>query len=258
MDVFWISSFLKTVSSPSWFTFWEMFELASILVVIVACWGEGWADHHKFPDEFASPRPSKLKKDIWIKRFWRLLIIGLAGEMVAFVFSFIASNREIEELRSTNNMLALAQKPRWQRFNGNAFIRTIAGGPKTNIEILYASDENSAVFATSTKKVLDDCGWNVIACREFSEMDAIGGWEKGSALAPPALSTRVGALWGGFGFIFKFPPDSANHFETNTPWGILRAALSNADMPFHDSQAYVLGNSKMSNGLMRLIIPPNQ
>ena len=54
--------------------------------------------------------------------------------------SNLAASIELEKLRQTNNMVALAQKPRWQRFNANAFNKTLAGGVKTNVEILYSGE----------------------------------------------------------------------------------------------------------------------
>jgi hypothetical protein len=89
-----------TISSPSWLWRWEVVEFLSIIVVIVGCWGEGWSDHHKFRDEFASPSPVHSIKDWWKRFFWKTVIVGLGFEFIAFGFSFIASNREIDGLKS--------------------------------------------------------------------------------------------------------------------------------------------------------------
>jgi hypothetical protein len=93
-------AFFDTISSPSLLWFWELVEFLSIIVVIVGCWGEGWSDHHKFRDEFASPLPVHSIKDWWKRFFWKTVIMGLSIEFIAFVFSFIASNREIEGLKA--------------------------------------------------------------------------------------------------------------------------------------------------------------
>jgi hypothetical protein len=67
--------------------------------------GKGWAEHHSFADAFASPKPVVSAKEKWMRRFWAAVVIGLGIEMIGFGLSFIASNREIEGLRSDNAKL---------------------------------------------------------------------------------------------------------------------------------------------------------
>jgi hypothetical protein len=255
--------------SPSRLFFWETAEFFSIILVIIGCWGEGWAEHHAFKDEFSSPKPVRSQKERWKRFFWKTVIIGLAIEMIAFGISFVASNREIEGLRSNNvtlqsnlTNLQVAQKPRWQRFSADAFNKTIAGGPTTNIEILYApNDENSSVFAVSTERLLIDAGWKVVGFREFSEGDAIPGWEKEHSAeigGPRSLSARVGAVWGEFGFLFHDWPEAPSKMGKGTAGGVLRDALRAADMPFHDVGVQALGNSNVPTNILRLVIPPSE
>src|SRR5580700_6793477 len=94
--------FFNEITSPSWLWIWDLLEFFSIIVVIVGCWGEGWAEHHNFSDVFASPRPMMSSKEKWMRRFWAMVVVGLGIEMFGFGLSFIASNREIEGLRSDN------------------------------------------------------------------------------------------------------------------------------------------------------------
>lgn len=98
-------SFFKTISSPDWLWFWEMVEFFSIIVIVLGCFGEGWAEHHKFSDAFASPKPAEYISDKVKRASWLAVVIGLAIELVAFGFTFIASNREIEGLKSNNSAL---------------------------------------------------------------------------------------------------------------------------------------------------------
>jgi hypothetical protein len=181
--IFWISasSAFDVMASPSWLPFWEKFEFLSILGVIVACWGEGWTDHKKFPDEFASPRPIKLQKDVWMKRFWRLLLVSLACEMVGFVFSFLGSNHEIEGLRNANdaldsqivvaksNLAALQLQVKWRTITPDqeaALIKALKpfadSLPLTQKGIsinAYETDSEAVWYAHKIAEVLKHCGF---------------------------------------------------------------------------------------------------
>src|SRR5882724_3308680 len=96
------ASILTILSSPEWLSFWEVVEFVSIIIVGVGCWGEVWSEHHKF-----SPKPNDLMPPVrlnkkWERKFWLMVLGGLCIELVAFGFSFLASNREIEALHKDN------------------------------------------------------------------------------------------------------------------------------------------------------------
>jgi len=88
--------------SPALLPMWEGLEFASIIIVGIGCWGEVWAEHHKFSDDPNNILPNDLINKKWIRVFWLMVVWGLALELVAFGFAFIASNKEIEGLQKSN------------------------------------------------------------------------------------------------------------------------------------------------------------
>jgi hypothetical protein len=88
------AAFLTNWSSPAMLGFWEWLEFVSIVIIVAGCAGEAWAAHYKFSDGLASPTPVHSLKEKWERRFGWMV--------VAFTFSFLASNHEIEGLRSDN------------------------------------------------------------------------------------------------------------------------------------------------------------
>ena len=98
--------FLKNwLLNPSHLWFWEWLEFLSIIIVGVGCWGEGWAEHHRFsvrPDTLSSVAD---RRRFYERLFWSMVVWGLAVELFAFLFAFLGSNREIENLRTQNLLL---------------------------------------------------------------------------------------------------------------------------------------------------------
>lgn len=157
---------LTTISSPSWLLFWEWIEFLSIIVIGFGCWGEGWSEHRKFKAR-KSKTAAQVKK--WFKRlFWRMVVIGLGIELIAFGFSFIASNREIEGLQKANLELAAKMQPRditMEQITNFIFLTEYVSKIPIRICIGRADDEtetyayrirsmfNSANFTTN-----NDCG----------------------------------------------------------------------------------------------------
>jgi hypothetical protein len=97
-----VSSIFTAMSSPPWLFGWELTELLSIIIIGIGCLGEVWSEHHVFCDSYASPSPVKSKKDKFHRLFGWMVVGGLAIELFAFLFSFLASNHEIEGLKSDN------------------------------------------------------------------------------------------------------------------------------------------------------------
>lgn len=92
---------MTALTSPSWLPFWESMEAASIIIVGFGCWGEGWADRHKFNEPVRSILfAGETLKHKWERRFWLMVVWGLVLELVAFSFAFKASNNEILELQA--------------------------------------------------------------------------------------------------------------------------------------------------------------
>ncbi len=107
-----LASVWTAVISPSWLWVWEWVEFISIIVIGSGCWGEGWAEHHRFSDNLEKKLPASKVQSRWKVRFWKMVVGGLAIELIAFGLAFIASNREIEELHKSNLELQAKLNPR--------------------------------------------------------------------------------------------------------------------------------------------------
>jgi hypothetical protein len=79
-----------------------------------------------------------------MKRFWRLLIIGLTAEMIGFLFSFLASNQEIERLKTDNaNLFIIAsQAGKAADRAKESSAQAIEAAEKAKTERLLAEKEN--------------------------------------------------------------------------------------------------------------------
>jgi hypothetical protein len=83
------------MESLSWL--WILIGIIGSIAVIIGVWGEGWADGRVLP---------YLKQQRLIKWFWRILLLGLALDLVGIIGSAatsIALESRIEELRRSNN-----------------------------------------------------------------------------------------------------------------------------------------------------------
>lgn len=102
---------------------------------------------------------------------------GLAIELLAFGISFIASNREIERLRSNNLTQAKlladlqnAQQSRILRIVGPKFKDSLRGNPTGEAVILFEEqDREVQAFAQSMAESLKSCGWTVSVVEALSE-----------------------------------------------------------------------------------------
>ena len=97
-----VASIFSPLVSPALLPVWETIEFVSIIIVGIGCWGEVWAEHHKFSEDLNNILPSDRTNKKWIRFFWLMVVWGLALELVAFGFAFISSNREIEGLHKDN------------------------------------------------------------------------------------------------------------------------------------------------------------
>ncbi|MDR3457256.1 MAG: hypothetical protein P4N60_07410 [Verrucomicrobiae bacterium] len=103
-----IASILSSLADPASLWIWELVEATSIIIVGVGCWGEVWAEHHKFSDNPNDILPTSRLNKLWERRFWLMVVWGLGIELFAFCFTLLASNREIQSL--TRDNLALQTK----------------------------------------------------------------------------------------------------------------------------------------------------
>ncbi len=163
------------MSSPSWLGFWEIVEFASIVIIAVGCGGEVWSEHYVFKDAFASPAPVKPSRERWNRIFGLMVVWGLVIELVAFTFSFIASNREIEGLkldniarekqveglRQASDALEGEIAPRVIEVSAPVFdLKQFAG---TEVAIVFScSSPDCPDAALSIGSILQSSGWNIV------------------------------------------------------------------------------------------------
>lgn len=131
-----MSEFVSWLFSASALGTWEGIEGISIIIVLIGCWGEAWAEHRKFPGEPEGVAQMfdrgrwQARRDAWVRRwnkiFWRILLYGLVIELVSFGFVVKLSGLQIEGLR--NNNFALEEKVETlRRANLKLRISTIPG-----------------------------------------------------------------------------------------------------------------------------------
>src|SRR5580692_2409538 len=108
-----LASIFSILASPPWWIFWEKVEFVSIVVIGLGCAGEAFAEHHKFKEGLSAMFiPSKSPQQILKRVCGWMVVVGLGVELIAFGFSFVASNREIEGLRQKNNEIEARLAPR--------------------------------------------------------------------------------------------------------------------------------------------------
>ena len=170
-----MASIFSDLVSPSLLPVWEVAEFSSIIIVGVGCWGEVWAEHHKFADDLNDILASDRRNKFWVRFFWLMVVWGLALELVAFGFAFMASNKEIEglqhkveDLRASNDALeAQIQPRRITPEQKNKIIRDLYAWrfieDKCSVKIwVQRFDVEANVFASQIAHILaDDCGFKV-------------------------------------------------------------------------------------------------
>jgi hypothetical protein len=155
------ASILETFLSPAWISVWEWVEFISIVVVGIGCWGEVWAEHHKFKQHPNDLMPRFIINKKYERVFWLMVVFGLGIELIAFGFSFLASNREIEGLHRANLELQVKLQPRRITMEQMTnFITLCRGMPKMPIKIIVGIANNeSEVFAEQVRQMLDKAGF---------------------------------------------------------------------------------------------------
>jgi len=91
---------MHIIESLSWL--WVLFGFIGASAVIIGVWGEGWAEERVLP----------YHRQKWlVKLFWRILLIGLAFDLVGLMGSTVTSialESRVEQIRKSNNELASA------------------------------------------------------------------------------------------------------------------------------------------------------
>jgi hypothetical protein len=161
---------LTTLASPSWLSVWEWIEFISIIVIGAGCFGEGWAEHHNFSDTFASPKPVEYIKDKVKRWAWRMVVGGLAIEMVAFGFAFQASNNEILALQAKLQPRTITPK----QIKDFIFL-TGKIGKQIPIKIHASSGgDDTMSFAIQLRYMLDRAGFKRDASENGVEINIAG------------------------------------------------------------------------------------
>jgi hypothetical protein len=154
-------------------------EAVSIVVIAAGCWGEGWSERHH--------AVGRLKRF-----FWKMVVWGLAVELLAFTVSFIAANIEIERLQSANSAQAtqihtlwIRQGPRYFRLLNFGFLGLVKSRPTGQVVILF-EDNNREVkeFAEQILFDLQGGGWKVLSFSPFTPEQIL-------KIAPPSSTNTI-------------------------------------------------------------------
>jgi hypothetical protein len=114
-----IESALSSLLSTSSLLFWEFLEIVGAAIVIIGVWGEYWAERGKVSDKPNDLMQIEFKRK-WLEGlFWRILLSGLAIELVGAIATLTLSNIEIaglkkqtEQLHNENLVLQAKLQPR--------------------------------------------------------------------------------------------------------------------------------------------------
>ena len=146
-------------------------ESLSIIVIGVGCWGEGWVDHHHFKEGIKSILYiGETKQKRWKEHFWKMVVIGLGVELIAFGVSFVSSNREIEGLRSANlelqtQVLRLEEKTKERHITlqqRDTFKKLLEHSPKGFMPITtyITVGEEASTYASEIKEMCSFAGYD--------------------------------------------------------------------------------------------------
>ncbi|HVM60107.1 MAG TPA: hypothetical protein VMV72_04505 [Verrucomicrobiae bacterium] len=212
-----VASVLSGILAPSWLSFWEWIEFGSIIVIAAGCWGEGWTEHHRFSDDPKSLMPVEYLKQRYRVFFWKMVVMGLGVELIAFCFSFIASNREIEGLKEANIELAARLNPRAitadQREN---FLRIVKDWPKGPVRVYVASsDPEPVAYAIQIRHLLDEAHYNQDGERVIRRDDLLPQFDL--PYPPGHVNFKATPV-----FIVLFTPDPLSLSLPGTPPGTIR------------------------------------
>lgn len=176
----------------SWFSsiealgFWEWMDGMGIMFFAVAYFGRYWVECRHFKGE---PREDSnvlvpfesLKRqwdtrvrewrEKWIIYFWRLLLIGLLIELLAFSFTVTISAKQIESLENANlglrrQLLDLQTKEQvriFTRRERNDFIAYLQDKPKGPVRmgVLGGFSEKTRIYAGEIQDLLNASGYQV-------------------------------------------------------------------------------------------------
>jgi hypothetical protein len=271
------------LTSPASLWFWELLEFISIIIVGVGCWGEVWAEHHKFSARPNDILPSSRINKIWERRFWLMVVGGLALELFAFAFSFLASNREIsglnlkiEELRKQNDendrnskfsaaMLgprtyrlsffpALETKPPLTNmmFSGR-FESILKTSPKGNVKILYLEGDSEVWgFSQFLMVCLGDSGWSVYGNRPISQETLLkltfSRFPEGIWMVSTNRQESIKIRYPNTEF--NLQPKDVPMYKTDTPFRALSVAFMESWIPDQELN----NDPSLTNGMIEIII----
>jgi hypothetical protein len=168
------------ISSFDWM--WVSLEFLGAVIVIIGVWGEEWAERRKLPFD-----PNELVPESIIRKqqsgiFWKILLSGLAIELIGVSLTTIAShwqisdannnagnalkvaaafNKEAEELRSNNLVLKLKMQPRViSAIQVTNFIFLTRYIPKFPISVGVGQIRNETCnYAWQIRNMLDQAGY---------------------------------------------------------------------------------------------------
>jgi len=152
---------MRVIESLSWL--WIAVGFVGAVGVIVGVWGEGWGEDRVMPYH---------KQRRLIKRFWEILLTGLALELIGLIGSTatsLALESRVEKLRKLNNELQeevvkLEASVQWRRISDSKqkeFVRLLKDAPKGAVFVsTYKNAElESKIFAKRVRDMVETAGY---------------------------------------------------------------------------------------------------
>jgi hypothetical protein len=264
-------------SALSLFPIWGWLDLLSTFVVLLGVCGEvDWVVKKMVPIPVESRR-IKFKKTSE-----KVLIIGIAGEMLCLPFSLYDSANlnlkasdaikeakqfqdEAAQLTQQNLELKKTMEPRFEKFDAAMFKKLIGiSKSKIEVELLYQEgDVDSYELEKLMKDGLVANGWTTLGPRPITEADAIVGSDKDAPMSvragiEPQSAPPNGDLQNFITLAVvkkKWPPlgqDGPSEYPVDWVLGAFNGGMG---MPSMSSFARI-SNESMPDGIVRFIIAP--
>jgi hypothetical protein len=210
------------MTSPSTGWVWFLIEGLSILIIGIGCGGEVWVELHRFSDKIITvPNSKRLGgkmtaaevKERWKIIFAVVVVIGLAIEMPAFCLSFLASNKEILELKSKLQDRTITE------VQSNLFMLSVKKYPKVPVRVFVGLEDYETLhYAQKIRQMLDAAGYN--AKNNEGVVELLGSHVDVTAINDTNTSKSFGVFTFQYGtntnVKFIFTPGSLGEIETNS------------------------------------------
>jgi hypothetical protein len=208
-------------TSPSSLPAWEILEIISLVIVWVGVFGEYKAERMKSPYNPTNFPPLESAKKKTEARFGRILVTGLALELVASIFVLTISNKEIaglrqetEALRHDNELLVKTFQSRrittQQQRDFNSFVENM---PKVPVKVFMGLYDSETInFGLQVRRLLDESGYGTGKSNDIISIGRVA-WAHNIGTSVPFAPLKI---------VFIGNPN-----ETNIVGGLIFASHTN-------------------------------